>query len=1210
MAAESLNPMTIPLQGQRLIEASAGTGKTYTLARLYLRLLLGIGDGAFVRPLSAEEILVVTFTEAATNELRGRIRENIHKLRIACLRHEEGGEPADDDGFGPLLDLIEDKQSAAHRLLLAERQMDEAAIFTIHGFCQRMLTHNAFESGVLFEQTLIQDEHPVRKQACEDFWRRHCYPLPVELARAIKQLWSDPEALLRDIYPWLQGELPGITDAPESDETLLSRHEQIIAAIDEVKQCWRESDADFVSLIQNSDLNKSSYRANLVPGWIAGINDWAEEEETTHYALPKNLERFSQAVLDEKTKKGGTPPSHPVFSAIETLTEQALTLEDVLFTRAVYEIRQTITEEKQTRGEMGFDDLLTRLDNALRQENGALLAQTLRRRFPVAMIDEFQDTDPQQYRIFRTIYQETAYQETAGDNGTPAEPYGLLFIGDPKQAIYAFRGADIFTYIKARRDVSAHYTLGTNFRSAKTMVDSVNKLFLQADEPFCFKQIPFQPVSSAPANDDAAFVIAGKTQPAVQFWWQAAEGVSSGDYERTMAGVCAGQIRDWLDAGQNGTALIGPPGKQRPVSAADITVLVRSRREAQLIKDALNQRAIPSVFLSNRDSVFETPEARELLWLLQAVLNPEKERLLRSALASGLFGLNAAEIDALNQDEAARDRLVDEFAGYGQIWQQQGVLPMLRRVLSQRKIAENLLAGPDGERRLTDIMHISELLQETSLTLENEHALVRWLAQQVLRPDAQSESQQMRLESDQHLVQICTIHKSKGLEYPLVWLPFICNFQAGGQRLYHDETTFEPCLTLSPDETQVALADKERLAEDLRLLYVAVTRAVYHCSLGVAPIIKGNRKKTGNTDLHLNGLGYLLQNGQACDSTALAERLDAFCRGDSAAAVTRITEPQLQLWQPGVSQPPSLAVKPFTRTVSSRWRVTSYSGLSYGASSGGSVYTQDRQEEMMAMIRSLSPSLDTDTLGEVQDETVTQQTAYTFPRGALAGTFLHSLFEELEFDSEPSLEWLTEQLLSYGFSADWAPFLQTWFTDLVNTPLSAEGPVLSAIPVRYKQDEMQFFLPIDGDLTAQKLDALTRQYDPLSAQAAPLDFAAVTGMLKGFIDLVFYHEGKYYIADYKSNYLGDSPADYQPEALAQAMMEHRYDLQYQLYTLALHRYLRHRLPDYDYQTHFGGVYYLFLRGMAPEYPGQGIWFYRPEQAFTEQLDALFNGGEG
>lgn len=326
--------------------------------------------------------------------------------------------------------------------------------------------------------------------------------------------------------------------------------------------------------------------------------------------------------------------------------------------------------------------------------------------------------------------------------------------------------------------------------------------------------------------------------------------------------------------------------KQRPVSAADITVLVRSRREAQLIKDALNQRAIPSVFLSNRDSVFDTPEARELLWLLQAVLNPEKERLLRSALASGLFGLNAAQIDALNQDEAARDRLVDEFAGYGQIWQQQGVLPMLRRVLSQRKIAENLLAGQDGERRLTDIMHISELLQETSLTLENEHALVRWLAQQVLRPDAQSESQQMRLESDHHLVQICTIHKSKGLEYPLVWLPFICNFQAGGQRLYHDETTFEPCLTLSPDETQLALADKERLAEDLRLLYVAVTRAVYHCSLGVAPIIRGNRKKTGNTDLHLNGLGYLLQNGQACDSKTLAERLDAFCQGDSPVAVT------------------------------------------------------------------------------------------------------------------------------------------------------------------------------------------------------------------------------------------------------------------------------------------------------------------------------------
>ncbi|GAA0351087.1 exodeoxyribonuclease V subunit beta [Morganella psychrotolerans] len=1200
MAAESLNPVTIPLQGQRLIEASAGTGKTYTIARLYLRLLLGLGEGAFSRPLSAEEILVVTFTEAATNELRGRIRENIHALRIACLRDEQ--EP--DHAFAPLLALIPDKQMAAQRLLLAERQMDEAAIFTIHGFCQRMLTHNAFESGVLFEQTLIQDEHPIRRQACADFWRRHCYPLPVELARAVTQLWSGPDALLRDIYPWLQGEEPRITDAPESDETLLSRHQKIITAIDEVKQQWRKSDVDFVSLIQDSDLNKSSYRANLVPGWIAGINAWAEERVTTHYALPKNLERFSQAVLCEKTKKGGTSPSHPVFSAIETLAEQALTLEDVLFTRAVYEIRQTIAQEKQIHGEMGFDDLLTRLDEALRRENGALLAQTLRKRFPVAMIDEFQDTDPQQYRIFRTIYQDDAAHR---DEDVQAEPRGLLFIGDPKQAIYAFRGADIFTYIKARQDVSAHYTLGTNYRSAKTMVDGVNKLFLQADEPFCFKQIPFQPVMPAPGSDEPAFVIDGKIQPAMQFWWQSAEGVSSGDYERTMAVVCAGQIRDWLQQGQSGTALLGGGDKQRPVSAADITVLVRSRREAQLIKDALNQLAIPSVFLSNRDSVFDTPEARELLWLLQAVLSPEKERLLRSSLASGLFGLNAPDMDELNHDETAWDALVDEFAGYGQVWQQQGVLPMLRTVFSQRKVAENLLAGQEGERRLTDIMHIGELLQETSQTLENEHALVRWLAQQVLRPDAQSESQQMRLESDQNLVQICTIHKSKGLEYPLVWLPFICNFQAGGQRLYHDETTFEPCLTLSPDETQLALADKERLAEDLRLLYVAVTRAVYHCSLGVAPVMKGNRKKAGNTDLHHCGLGYLIQNGQACDSETLFGRLTAFCQGDDSLALTPVQGQTFTPWEPQVCPPVSLAVKAFTRHIRGQWRVTSYSGLSYGAASGGNAYTQDRQEEMMAMIRALSPDMDTETAGEIQVEAGSELTAFTFMRGAQAGTFLHSLFEALEFDSEPSLEWLNDQLLSFGFSAHWAPFLQSWITELLNTPLCDGGPALRQIPAHLKQDEMQFFLPIESELNAHGLDALMRAFDPLSERARPLDFATVTGMLKGFIDLVFCHDGKYYIADYKSNYLGDSPADYQPAALADAMIEHRYDLQYQLYTLALHRYLRHRLPDYNYDVHFGGVYYLFLRGMTPAHPGQGIYFYRPEQVFTEQLDAMFKG---
>lgn len=421
---------------------------------------------------------MVTFTEAATEELRGRIRSNIHELRIACLR-----DSATDPLYSALLAEIADKNQAANTLLLAERQMDEAAVFTIHGFCQRMLSLNAFESGMLFEQQLIEDESRLRYQACADFWRRHCYPLPREIAAVIHEAWKGPRDLLKSLDRWLQGEAPQLKSPPAAEETLAERHQHIIARINAMKTQWREQVAEIEGVLENSGLDRRKFNRGNQGKWIEKINAWAQEE-TLGYQLPDALEKFSQAFLHERTKAGGEPPVHPLFSAVEELLSSPLTLTDLVIARAMVEIREAVAREKRRRGELGFDDMLSRLDDALRGESGEALASAIRQRFPVAMIDEFQDTDPQQYRIFRRIWRQQP--ETA-----------LLLIGDPKQAIYAFRGADIFTYMKARGDVAAHYTLDTNWRSAPGVVESVNRLFSLSDNPFMFREIPFLPVKPA-----------------------------------------------------------------------------------------------------------------------------------------------------------------------------------------------------------------------------------------------------------------------------------------------------------------------------------------------------------------------------------------------------------------------------------------------------------------------------------------------------------------------------------------------------------------------------------------------------------------------------------------------------------------------------------------------------------------------------------------
>ena len=1167
--AESLDPLRLPLIGERLIEASAGTGKTFTIAALYLRLLLGLGgEAAYPRAISVEELLVVTFTEAATEELRGRIRSNIHELRIACLRGE-----SDNPLYSALLAEIADKDDAAKTLLLAERQMDEAAVFTIHGFCQRMLSLNAFESGMLFEQQLIEDESRLRYQACADFWRRHCYPLTRDIAAVIHDVWKGPRDLLKSLDRWLQGEAPQLKSPPAPNETLAERHQQIIARIDSLKQQWREQVGEIEGVLENSGLDRRKFNRGNQGKWMEKVNAWAQEE-TLSYQLPDALEKFAQSFLLERTKAGGEPPVHPLFSAVESLLASSLTLTDLVLARAMVEIRDAVAREKRRRGELGFDDMLSRLDEALRGDSGETLASAIRQRFPVAMIDEFQDTDPQQYRIFRRIWRRQP--ETA-----------LLLIGDPKQAIYAFRGADIFTYMKARGDVAAHYTLDTNWRSSPGMVGSVNRLFSLSDNPFMFHEIPFLPVKAAAKNKGLRFTVDAADVPAMNVWLMPGDTVGSGDYQTFMAQLCATQIRDWLSAGQRGRALLWRGETSRPVQASDITVLVRNRLEAAQVREALQTLGIPSVYLSNRDSVFETLEAQELLWLLQAVLAPERENTLRSALATSMFGLTALDIENLNQDEQAWDALVEEFSEYRQIWRQRGVMPMLRALMTARHIAENLLATRGGERRLTDILHISELLQEAASQLESEHALVRWLAQHIAEPDSNAASQQMRLESDKHLVQIVTIHKSKGLEYPLVWLPFIARFRKQDQAFYHDRETFAAVLDLGQDEASLELAEAERLAEDLRLLYVALTRAVWHCSLGVAPL---SSRKSGNSDFHLSALGRLLQAGEAMDAAGLAARLADFCHGD--IALQRPGELDLTPWQAPAATIPRLSARELQRRIADDWRGTSYSGLQQHGFSGG----QD-----------LLPRLDVDAagVGEVVEEP--QLTPHQFPRGAAPGTFLHSLFEELDFTQPVPEGWMAEKLQLSGFDAQWAPVLTDWLGGVLKTRLPGPDIALNQLASRDKQVEMAFYLPIAQLLTAERLDALIRQYDPLSADTPPLDFRQVRGMLKGFIDLVFRHEGRYYLLDYKSNWLGEDREAYTRPAMEQAMRAHRYDLQYQLYSLALHRYLRHRLADYDYDRHFGGVIYLFLRGMDGQEGGQGIFTTRPVRPLIDGLDQLFAG---
>ncbi|MBL0458202.1 exodeoxyribonuclease V subunit beta [Aeromonas enteropelogenes] len=1185
--ANPLNTLRFPLHGERLIEASAGTGKTYTIAGLYLRLLLGHGPlieegadagqpSAHERPLSVTEILVVTFTEAATAELRGRIRGRIHEARLAFMRGQSG-----DALLAQLLAEVEDHDLAARRLLAAERQMDEAAVFTIHGFCQRMLKQNAFESGALFETEFLTDDSQLRLQAVSDYWRSEFYPVDKTLASAVRALWPSPAALLREMNGWLDNSELEMRP-PAGDETLAARHQVAMSRIAAVKAAWL---AQVDEIRRQTEGQIKLYTGKNYEGWLAKIGDWAQDP-SSGYTLPKDLERFGQTTLEAKLSKGKAVPTLPLFSEIDQLLASRPGIRDLILQRAAVVVRSRMQASKRQAHQLSFDDLLKDLDGALGSSLGERLCERIRATYRVAMIDEFQDTDPQQYRIFHRLY--GGHKDTA-----------LLMIGDPKQAIYGFRGADIFTYIQARRNVSAHYTLGRNWRSSSTLVGAVNGLFERAKDPFIYEaDIPFLPVEAQ--GKSKALLLEGETAPVLHCWQLTGQPTfNRGDYQSKMARATAAEIHRLLTLAREGKALIG----SEPVKAGDIAVLVRTGAEGKLVQQELARLAIASVYLSNRESVLEQVEAREILLILHACQNPSEERSLRAALATGLFDLDAQALDELASDERAWESAVQEFMEYRKVWHKRGVLAMLRALLHRRNLAASLLASPYGERRLTNFLHLGELLQQVSCELDGEYALLRWLGEAVNRQSGQDAEQILRLESERKLVQIVTIHKSKGLEYPLVFLPFICSHRSADMPLYHeaDEAGNRTILDLTGAEDSLAEADKERLAEDLRLLYVALTRGVYATWLGLAPVRSGNGKSE-KTDLHQTAIGYLLQKGEEGDAATLATALSALAEDLPGVAVG---EPSLTRPAPLPAEEEQLGepqVRRFGGTLERDWWISSYSGLAaqgHGHSKG-----------VLA-----NPGFDDEVVTEAAalaaEEPVQapQPSIFTFPKGARPGTLLHSLFETIDFQSaagEPLAQHIATLLAQDGFDESWAPVLQQQVEAVLDTPLETgfgEPVRLRDLAPERKQVELEFFLPM-GRVTAPALTALCQQHDPLSRGNKPLSFATVQGMLKGFIDLVFEWQGRWYLLDYKSNHLGMSPADYSRPALEQAMVEHRYDLQYQLYSLALHRLLALRLPGYDFDQHFGGVFYLFLRGM----PQGGIFHTRPSRELVLGLDRLFSEG--
>jgi exodeoxyribonuclease V beta subunit len=1169
-----LNPFTLPLSGLQLIEASAGTGKTFTLAALYVRLVLGqvpapqlatLGEGLY-----PPQILVMTFTEAATAELRERIRE---RLAQAAQYFQTGSAPNVDDFLRDLRAQIAPDAwpQCAYRLDMAAQWMDDAAIFTIHGWCSRMLKSHAFDSASLFEQNRVEDPDRLKLQAVQDYWRRWFYALEVPALAALVKVGDTPQALLKQLKDlWRESERAPTPDSAslESPTDLLARwsvwQAQRVVLESSARLGWT---AQVTQALNDAAVAKQikGVRFDYFAGWLVKMADWAQGAEID----PVTLARFTASTL---IGKGWTQAAHwPVLAELDTLHAHLTTEPEVVagvLAHAAQAVAQTYQRAKAQAAQFDFSDLLQNLYQALQAPDGRL-ARVIAAQYPVALVDEFQDTDPWQFGSLSKIY--SSLRPVDG---------GLIMIGDPKQAIYSFRGADLATYLQARGAAQGIYTLPGNYRSTVGVVAAVNHIFGSAHEPF--GSVPFVPVEACKA-DILPLQVAGQAQVAMTVWHLPFDKTPRKDeFQRAMAAVFASQMVALLQSGA--------------VQSGDMAVLVRDWREAAAIRHALAQRGVRSVYLSERNSVFASGQALDLWRVLRAVAQPGNSRLLRAALATPTWGLDPQALEVLFIDEAAWESQVEQFMQWQQVWRTQGLLPMLYRLLHDQGLAGRLLQGTgddgaDGERALTNLLHLGELLQAASLQLQGEGALIRYLEDQLRQPQASGDGAQLRLESDANLVQVVTLHKSKGLEYPLVFLPFVSNYRA------EDKDSPRP--------------DLDRLSEDIRLLYVALTRAKQALWLGVAQL-KGD--VDGKSPKVKSALSALLGRQTPGDLWPCLQKW----AGEHIAVQTapQPTDVRYLPVQSAKTHKPALVPQ---RRISQRWWSASFSALTRGLAQDVRLPHSERDEQLQdAQVDSAALVVPNDGRAASFDLLSVEPAFNDFPAGSRYGTLIHDLLEwqaehhwpavQAPVDEAVGKAWqvmLARQSQRLNLRPEHSAMLTGWMQQILksNLPLATVRKAQAAIQIGAIQAadrwaEMGFTLTVQR-LGSAQLDALISQHIWPGQLRSPLQARQLEGMLTGFMDLVLLHQGRYYVLDYKSNRLGS----YDPRQLQSAMLDHRYDVQAALYLLALHRLLKARLPDYDYDLHVGGALYLFLRGI--DQPGCGLLHLCPPRALIEALDLAF-----
>ena len=1170
-----------PLSGVQLIEASAGTGKTWTLSALYTRLLVQ-------KKLEVKQILAITFTKAAAAELRDRIRRRLVEVKH-YLEQDETQHTAQDDPVCVYLYgwLASKKQlsQGIQRLANAIVNFDEANITTINGFCQGELVEQALASGMPFESELLSDTAPLLHEIIQDYCRQQWRQAdPLLVAYFLSREEFSPTNLAQFVTKVLQQGQARIVRPPfQANPSLFYYTKKLF---EQAQQLWQQQAVRIQLLFEKHGdvLNGRTYTEDSISTWLIALNHAFEDNfinTMLAFDIDKPLQKLSHSQLQKAVKKNCPEfPEHPFFELAETLHDSMSKLKQHIQYQAidfkcqlVTYSQQTLTERLFAQQSQSFDMQIKGLSQALNHGDAGLeLAQSLRLKYPAALVDEFQDTDSYQYQILQKMYFHHLAQK---------QQCCLFLVGDPKQAIYGFRGADVYTYLKAHDAVAApqKHHLAANQRSVSPLIHALNAFFNINSDAFKQEKIRYYPVTTG-SRQHAVLSDTREAQAenyqSLRFVAYDVDKTTKDDGQSWVIQQMVAEIQRLLLGAAQEKVLLA----QKPLQAKDIVILVRSHKEAEACRFALAKIAIKAA-MQSRQKVFQSTEADDMARVLAAFAEPHNEGKVRAVLASRLCGKNISDLLTWQQDTKIWTQHLQRFYQYHQTWQQKGFMVAWRDFLQKEQAAQRIAQLPQGERILTNFLHLADLLHEEYRQRLGMHQLYEWFLQQRLEPQ-QTENAELRLESDENLVKIMTIHQSKGLEFPIVFVPMLWappSAQAMNTPFYHhnDEAIFD--LSDSLNEQTKQIVKDEVLGEELRLGYVALTRAAQRCYVYWCPL------DTPKSNIKNAALGHWLPQG-------LQSLRDLAQQHPLGIGLSTSTQPaMLQKIAINPSQQDLQVLE--SPKVPWGYRLTSFSSLQQGAKA------LQHQEETVEIKDSEGKEIVLE-YAEQEVELARFNFAGKKVPASHAGNCLHKVFEFADF-TQPVTDWhdnIQKQLKAHGILTTWTPDVIQWLSEVMQARL-LPNLRLNQLQSKNTLRELDFHLPLKHFQTTKFRQCLQKH----GITVAELPYQSITGFLKGSIDLVFQHQGQYFIADYKSNYLGHQLDNYQTPSLIESMSSHGYHLQAAIYALALHRWLKSRLANYQPQQHLGGVFYLYLRGMNP-HGQEGIYHWIPSLALLEDMSAI------